>query len=197
MIDRRKSLPRTLAFSAGVLALFYLIGCGGSSVFIDPTFDFGYVERVAIVPFDNLSQQTQVLGKQATLAFTTELLSRKAFGIVEPGETAKVMADLNLTRPGGAPDMAQIQEMGKRLKVQGLIFGSVSQTSMVRSGLTNNPVITLDVRLVETESGATVWAASRSAGRPGFFSTLFGVGGKADSEVLRQCIDEVLGTLIK
>lgn len=177
--------------------LLFIAGCGGSSVFVDPSFDFGYIERVAVVPFDNLSASSQGLGKQATLAFMTELLTRKAFNVIEPGETAKVITDLNLARTGGDPSIDQIKEMGKKLNAQGVIFGTVSQSSMVRAGINNVPVITLDVRMVETESGLTVWAASRTAGRPGFFSTLLGVNGKADSEVLRQAVDDVLGTLIK
>jgi hypothetical protein len=50
---------------------------------------------------------------------------------------------------------------------------------------------------VETETGVTVWAASATRGRPGLWAALFGLAGKSSGETMRDCIQDILKTLIK
>jgi polysaccharide biosynthesis protein PelC len=194
MIAQRKirGVKSFIAF----LALVLICGCSGSSTFLDRSFNFSYLERVAVIPFDNLSQQSQTAGKQATLIFMTELLAHEVFTVVEPGETAKVLGEINPGK-GSTLDIAQIKEMGKRLNVQALFFGNVTESASMRNGGTSGPVITLDVRLVETDSAATIWAGTRTAGRPGTLALLLGLGSKSNGEIMRDCSRQILGTLIK
>jgi curli biogenesis system outer membrane secretion channel CsgG len=171
-----------------------LTGCSGPAVFLDRSYDFGYIEKVAVIPLENLSQ-SQVAGRQATLILNTELLASETFSIVEPGETAKVLGEISA--PTGQYNVEQIKEIGKRLEAQALIFGTVTETSTVRSGAVTVPTVTMDLRMVETETGATVWAASHTEGRLGIGASLFGVGGKSSSETMHDCIRVILKTLIK
>jgi polysaccharide biosynthesis protein PelC len=194
MLDQRKirGIKSLIAF----LALMVICGCGGSSTFLDRSYNYSYLERVAVIPFDNLSQQSQTAGRQATLIFITELLSREVFTVVEPGETAKVLGEVNPGK-GASLDIEQIKEVGKRLHVQGLFFGTISESASQRSGGGSGPVITLDVRLVETDSAATIWASTRTAGRPGTLAMLLGLNSKSNGEIMRDCSRKILGTLIK
>jgi curli biogenesis system outer membrane secretion channel CsgG len=192
-----KASRSILAMPLILIALLtpFLWGCSGPSVFLDRTYDFGFVERIAVIPFENLSQN-QGAGRQATLIAVTELLASEAFAVIEPGETAKVLGEVSTSRTGTL-DLEQIKEVGKRLNAQGLVFGTVSETSTLRSGGMTVPTVTVDLRLVETETGSTVWSASNTEGRPGLFASLFGLGGKSSSETMRDCIHEALNTLIK
>ncbi len=169
-------------------------GCSSPSVFLDRTYDFSYVEKVAVIPLENLSQ-SQSAGRQATLILNTELLASETFSLVEPGETAKVLGEIAARLP--QYDLEQIKEIGRRLEAQALIIGTVSETGTLRSGGGTVPTVTVDLRMVETETGATVWAASATEGRPGLWATLFGLAGKSNSETLRDCIQNILKTLIK
>jgi curli biogenesis system outer membrane secretion channel CsgG len=179
-----------------------LCGCGSAPlVFLNRSFDFNYIESVAVFPFENLSQ-SQGAGQQATLMFVTEMLSLGSFDVVEMGETSKALTELNQARSGGAPtpgtlDVQQIIQLGKRLKVQGLIFGTVGESVVLRSGGYSAPTITMDLRMVETETGTTVWAASHTESGSNWLSTLFGVSSKSTSETMRECIHNILKTLIK
>ena len=185
------------------LQSFVLCGCGSAPlVFLNRSFDFNYIESIAVIPFENLSQ-SQGAGQQATLMFVTEMLSLGSFDIVEMGETSKALTELNQARSGGAPapgtlDVQQIIQLGKRLKVQGLIFGTVGEIrEYFRSGGYSAPTITMDLRMVETETGTTVWAASHTESGSNWLSTLFGVASISTSETMRKCIHNILKTLVK
>ncbi|RLA05501.1 MAG: hypothetical protein DRQ54_08005 [Gammaproteobacteria bacterium] len=184
----------TLALAL-LLALFGG-GCGGTGAtrFIHPEFDFSFVENVAVVPFENLSD-AQGSGAQATRYFVTSLLASDAFLVIEPGEVARVLETQSLVRTAQLTD-AQIKAVGRDLGVQGLFLGTVSESASLRSGSTTVSVVTVVIRLVETETGATVWSATNSDDSAGFWSTLFGTGQKSRSEVMRRCIDGCLDTLL-
>ena len=176
--------------------LLILAGCGSAPlVFLNRSYDFNYIERVAVIPFENLSQ-TQGTGEYATVMFITQLLSTETFDVVEPGETTKALNDLNLARTNTLT-VDQIVALGDRLKVQALIFGTVGESTTTRSGSVAVPTVSMNVRMVETQKGTTVWSAAYTYGHPSIWSSLFGTGGKSTSETMKGCIHKILKTLIK
>lgn len=69
------------------VALLVATGCSGNpkpTEFVNPRFDFGFVERVAVLPFENLSSDRQA-GARATRLLITELLATGTLDVVEPG----------------------------------------------------------------------------------------------------------------
>jgi TolB-like protein len=180
-----------------VLPVLLLCGCaGGPTVFLNRDYNFQYLERVAVIPFDNLSDN-QGAGPRATRIFISRLLSMESFDVVEPGEVTRAIE--KYTAGGRFSEMTQEQilNIGKELKVQGIFVGSVTELSELRSGSSTTNIVTLVVRLIETEKGTTLWSATHSAGKRGFWASLFGGGGKTQTEAIRACVNGVLKTLIK
>lgn len=177
-------------------ALLTLSGCGGMkpTVFIHPEYNFGFVQRVAVIPFENLSDN-QGAASRATRFFISELLASETFEVVEPGEVFNVLSSLSTLRAGEL-SAEQIKEIGQKLKVQGLFFGSVNESSSSRSGSVQTHSVSMVVRLVDAESGETVWSAANTSGGRGFFARLFGAGEKSSSQVMRQCVKKILSTLV-
>lgn len=171
-------------------------GCSGmgSTVFVHRDYNFNFVEKVAVVPFENLSND-QGASARITHLFITELLAADAFDIVEPGEVLVAISKLSLTRTDMLSE-EQAKQLGKELGVQGLILGAVNESSGLRSAGNNETVVTLDVRMIETESAQTVWSATQTEGSKGFFSSLFGTSDKSQSEVARKCVRKVIKTLV-
>jgi TolB-like protein len=170
-------------------------GCGGpgTTVFVHPEFDFSYVESIAVVPFENLSDD-QGAGARASRYFTASLLASEAFEIVEPGEVTRALESLAMLRTAELTTQ-QIQSLGRELRVQGLFLGTVSESAAVRSGSTTVNTVTVVIRLVETETGVTVWSATNTEDSSTFWSSLFGTKQRPLSEVTRRCIDKTLDTL--
>jgi len=177
------------------IAVVAVAGCGGmgTTKFFHPEFDFGYTERVAVIPFENLSND-QGAGARASRMFVAELLSTEAFDVVEPGEVAKALGQINLVRTADL-DQEQARTLGRNLGVQALFLGSVGESGTMRSGGGQVNVVTMTVRMVETDSGVTVWSATSTADSKSFWSALFGTGGQSPGEVMRSCVHTCVESL--
>jgi len=191
---------RPLRVTCGLVTLLavtlLLTGCStmGPTVFLHQEYNFAYVERVAVVPFENLSND-QGAGARLTHLFMTELLSAEVFDIVEPGEVVKVLGKYSLPRTD-LITVDQAKELGKSLNVQALIIGTVNESTENRASGGPATVVTLDVRMIETETGETIWSATNTEGSRTFLSSLFGTEQRSYSEVARRCVRKIIDTLI-
>lgn len=189
-------IPGTVALIVTLLVAA-LAGCGGlrPTLFLHPEYNFGFVERVAVVPFENLTNERGAASR-ATRYFIAQLLASESFEVIEPGEVSRVLNELATVRTGDLT-RDQITAIGQVLRVQGLFLGTVNETSAARSGSSPQHVVTLVVRMVETETGETVWSATHTESGRGFWAALFGAGGRSQSEVMRRCVKKVLSTLVE
>jgi len=187
-------IVRPLAMT-GLLAIS--LGCAGamkSTEFTNPNIDFAFVQRVAVLPFDNLSSDSGA-GVRATRLMMTELLASGAVDVVEPGEVEGALAQLTGLRR--QPTVAEILSLGESLQVEAVIMGTVAQSEVIRSGSVGIPVVTIDARMLETESGAIIWAATHSEKGSGLTARVLGTGGKPISETTRRCIQQLVDTLLE
>jgi TolB-like protein len=189
-------MKSTLSLAASTFpVLLALAGCASvpTTRFVNPGFDFGYVERVAVLPFEALGSDRQSASRTTRL-FITELLATGAVDVVEPGE---VRAALNRLKGIGLPlSSEQVIEIGGMLGVQAVIQGSVNESQMVRAGTATVPVVTLDVHMLEVETGATIWAATHTEKGAGFGSKVLGTGGSPISATTRECVKKIIKSLV-
>ena len=134
---RSKSKASSILLSlAAVCTLLGSCSSGMKSTeFTNPSFDFAFVERVAVIPFENLSTDRQA-GLRATRLFATELLASGAVDVVEQGEVEAALAKLPGSQFGRYPALTKesILALGQELQVQALLLGSVTQSETLRSG---------------------------------------------------------------
>jgi len=163
--------------------------------YLHPNMDLGAVKRVAVLPFETLVPDRSA-GEKVQKIFLTELLALDAFEVVEPGQVAKVLKAerIDSIESLGPADFKRIADA---LKAQGLFLGTVVDYTESRSGSTPSPEVTIQLRLVEAQSGVTVWSASRSRSGATASARLFGMGGQSLTQVSRQLIQEELSTLVK
>jgi TolB-like protein len=191
-------MPPGTARLLGLILAVCLVGCASGlepTQFTNPNFDFAFVEKVAVLPLENHSQDRQA-AVRATRLLITELLAAGAVDVVEPGQVQAALDRL----PGGvrtAPNTEQITELGKALGVQAILFGSVSQSENIRSGTVSIPVVTLDVHMVETETGAAVWAATHTEKGGGLSAKLLGTGAEPISATTRRCARVIVDNLVQ
>jgi TolB-like protein len=180
-----------------ILAVIGIGGCAGKmrpTKFTNTDYNFAFLERVAILPLLNMSEDRQA-GSRATRLLITELLASEAVDVVEPGET---LAALNTITSGDpTPTTEQVIALGKALKVQAVIYGSVAQSGSSRAGTVMIPVVTLDVHMLETESGQVIWAATHTEKGGSAGAALLGTGSEPISQTTRRCARRVIKTLVK
>jgi hypothetical protein len=91
-----------------------------------------------------------------------------------------------------------IKKLGQQLKVQALFFGSVLEYDEGRSGGTSpNPRVRVAFRLVDTETGTTLWSVSRARGGATIASRLFGIGGDPAATLAQNVIRDELAHLTR
>lgn len=154
--------------AAGTLILG-VMSCGGNSQFLDPEADLPYYEVVGVVPFVSLADD-RAAGPRVTNIFFTELLRTDFARVAEPGQFAAAIARVRGNTPAPTPwstaDLVRLQE---EAGVQGVFMGTVRNYEMVREGRDSYPMVSLEVRLVDTATGRMVWSASETRKEgPGF-----------------------------
>lgn len=187
----------TRTLSSLLLAGTLAAGCASSKTtqYLHPNADLSAIKRVAVLPFENLAQE-HTAGEKVQKIFFTELLSLGAFDVVEPGQVSKLMRTEHIESIESLGP-ADFKKIGDALKVQGIFLGSVVDYADTRMGSTPTPDVTIQLRLVEVQSGVTVWEASRTRSGANASARLFGVGGDSLTQASRSLIKDELSTLVK
>ena len=184
-----------LALRIGCALALVAGGCAsGPTRYIHPNADLGAIRKVAVLPFENVSGTTGASDK-AHKVFLVELLSLEAFEVVEPGMVSKVLKGETAASPDQlTPD--DLKRIGKALGADGMFIGQVVDYAEAR-GQNSAPEVTLQFRLVEAASGATVWSTSQTRSGVKVSTRLFGVSGDSATETTRKLIRKQLATLLQ
>src|SRR3990172_5893978 len=179
--------------------LFVLIaaGCTREVVrYINPEANFSYIKKVAILPFNSLSDD-RFAGEKVRSAITVDLLSRGVFDVVEQGEVNKVTS--LVLRAAGAEegmvtelDRETLKLLGERLGVQAVILGSVDEYV----GRREEGLVGLSVRMLDTSSGIILWQAKASTSSASFWRKILGLEGVDTSTLTRRVVKTAFDTLL-
>jgi curli biogenesis system outer membrane secretion channel CsgG len=176
-----------------LIAALASAGCAAPvRLYVNPQADMTHYERIAVLPFGNLSQQP-FGGERVTRMFTTELLLANRYQIVEPADFIALMNRMGVEADqSGALDPRQLAEVADSLHATGIIRGSVIQYEFQRFGSDDVPVLAFDVELLDAATGDPVWRVSISRRGKGRLP-LFGSGGTRSFSTLTQeaCIEAV------
>jgi polysaccharide biosynthesis protein PelC len=175
-----------------LFAAALLCACGGGRQYVRPDADLSTIRTVSVLPFENVTND-RFAAERVQRIFLSELLMLGIFEVVEPGLAARVVRRDSVDVGTLGPD--EIRKLGKELKAQGLFIGSVIEFDEGRSGSNPAPRVTLQVRLVDVETGITVWSIHKTAGGVTVTSRLFGFGGKAAMTLAEELIRSQLREL--
>jgi hypothetical protein len=191
--DCRTFRATTAAAVVGMLGL----GCAsaGGSRYLHPNVDLAALKTAAVLPFENLTADRTAADKVQKMV-VTELLALGVFEVVEPGTVVKaVRAErADAVEALGPPEL---QKVGAACKADVLFLGAVVDFEDNRVGQTPAPEVTIQLRMVETQSGVTVWSSTRTRSGAGTMARLFGVGGDSLTEAARQLVRHELRTLLQ
>ena len=184
--------------TAVLLALISLTGCASAPThFVHPLADIPYYESVAIIPFATLSQ-SGLAGEKVSNIFYNEALLTGFAEIMEPGQLRSIAITLRGNAPPTAPwSTADLARLGQEANVQAVFMGIVRDYEMAHVGRESFPLVSLEVRLVDTATGNVIWSSSQTR-RGGPAMPIFGWGeihtlGELTTAVCR----EILRTLPK
>lgn len=164
-------------------------------VFRDPNMDFGAIQTVGVMPFQNLTRDSLAADRVRDV-FMNRLLSTGAVYVVPVGEVARAVARTELQTPT-APSPEDVVKLSNALKANAIITGSVQEYGEVRSGSSAANVVSVTVQMLEGETGRIVWTAASTKGGIDLVDRLFGGGGRPMNDVTRDAVDDVIRKLFQ
>ena len=181
-----------------VLALAVLTSCGPVAtrpVYRDPNMDFGAIQTVGVLPFQNLSRDN-LAAERVRDVFINGLLSTGAVYVVPVGEVARGVARAEIQSPT-APSPEEVIKLAGVLKAQAIITGAVREYGDVRSGSSSANVISVSAQMLEAQTGKVVWTATSTRGGVDVWDRLFGGGGRPMNDVTRDAVNDLIVRLFQ
>lgn len=183
------------ALTAALLSLLSACSSLTSSTYRDPNMDFGAIQAVGVMPFQNLSRENLAADRVRNV-FMNRLLSTGTLYVLPVGEIARVVNQMEMQVPA-TPSPAEVIKLAGTLKTQAIITGVVQEYGEVRSGSSTANLITVSVHMLEAQTGRIVWSASSTKGGIGITDRLFGGGGQPMYDVTRDAVDDLIDKLFK
>ncbi len=142
--------------------LFLIVSCAGTGPiqsYVRGDVDLGYVERVAVLPFENNSKDPYVAERVRDIV-STQILAAGLFDVIDKGLVDSALREEAVDMKKAPMDEALLQRLGQRLGVQAFFFGTVDHYDLVQREGGAYPELALTFRLVDVTSGMVIWQAS-------------------------------------
>lgn len=189
MNDKRKLLSALLA-----ALMCFTWGCA-STGFKNQDMDFGALQNVAVMPFQNLTGE-EASAERVRDAFMGGLLATGAMYVIPAGEVNRGVGRSGM-RMATAPTSEEIKKFGEVMQVEAVITGVLREYGQVRSGSSMSNIISLSLQLIEVETGKVVWSASSTKGGISVSDRLFGGGGQPMNRITEDVVNDLLDKLFK
>lgn len=189
-----------LLILSGFISFLILNGCGTApKQYIRANVNFQYIKKVAVLPLNNLTDD-KYAGEKIKSIIVMDILESGTFEVAEEGEVNKAVADVFREmgfREGElvALDIESIKRISEKLGVQALFIGSVDSYGQGKGGGAQYAVVSLSLRLVESNSGITLWRGLDSEKGSSLMRSVFGIEQKNEIELSRELSKKVLTTL--
>ncbi len=189
----KSKLKRALCFLllALCLLLIFLDGCG-PKLYMRPQTDVSKIRRIAVLPFENFTSDEYASEKIRRIVIT-ELLSRNR-DVIEPGEVTRLLRESKI-KSLGSIKTSEVQDIGKALGVYAVMMGSVEAFGIGKGVSVTYPEVTINLRLIETSSGNTIWTMRNTSGGADFWTRHLGSEGMSLSEAAGKAVRESIRTL--
>lgn len=152
-------LQKKVLFPLITTLLLFCASCSYKQQYVNRSEIRARQRTVAVLPLVNLTSHPNA-GRIVGDLLTTELLALSRFRIMERTELIDKLkgGDQDLDE---ALDRTTALKSGQKLGVDSVIYGSVSEYHYKR-GLNEDPVVGINIRMLDVGSGQIVWAGSRS-----------------------------------
>ena len=170
-------------------------GGGGNVTFHDPDMDFSLIRSVAVLPFENLTVSPKAEDRVREV-FMTMLQATGDTYVIPPGEVARGISRSALSNPV-APTTEDVVRLAKNLEADVVITGTVLEYGEVRSATTTANVISMNVQMLEGQTGKVIWTGASTKGGIGAAKRLFGGGGEPMNDVTSAAVSDLLRRLFQ
>jgi hypothetical protein len=179
-----------------VLLFLVITGCRSNThapYHISQDVDFSFIKNVAVLPLENLSSEKEA-GEIVRRLVMSELLASGLVNVIIPGEVNSAVKDLSIKNTTSL-DKKQITELGRVLKVEGIVMGSIEQYGYSKTGSNAAPEVTITLMMAETGTGDVIWSVTKRRGGSSFLTRHFGASSRTLSETSLGAVRDAINTL--
>jgi len=195
---------------AAVIALVALLmyGCGSGSyftafesqprnvaTFVRQDTDLGYVTKVAVLPFENGTQDEFAPQRVRDLVMT-QILSMGIFDVVDKGIVDSTLREMAIDKTMRI-NTPILKRLGQRLGVQAFIYGVVENIGANRTGAFSYPEVSLTMKLIDAETSMVLWQSSAHKNGYSLWDRLFGLDPQDGFQLTLDLTQEMLLTIPK
>ncbi len=148
-------MAKPLQCSLVLFLLFLVAGCSLPHPPL-PTDPSNPLKRVAVLPMKN--DTTDVDGPEIVRQKMAEALTNRSYVVQDIKETNQILRDQMGINLGGQLDMTTAQKLGETLGVEGVMYGTLMDFDETTTGVLNVKKARAKFKLVNTQTGQTVWA---------------------------------------
>jgi hypothetical protein len=135
-------------------------------------------------------------GDRVRDVFINALLATGAVYVLPTGEVARGVTRAEIPNPF-TPYPEEAMKLGKTLKAEAIVTGTVKEYGDVRSSTTSANVISMSLQVMETETGKVVWTGSTTKGGITIWDRLLGGGGQPMDIVTVKAVYDLINKLFK
>ena len=180
-----------------IIMLWVFSGCRSNVPIyhVSEDIDFSFYKNVAVLPFDNLTND-KYAADIVRQVVVSELLASGLVDVVFPGEVTSALNEMGIKSPS-ALTAEQIKALGDALHVEALIVGTVEEYGNVKMGNISAPQVTLSLMMADAATGSIVWSITKTRGGAGFMARHFGAKHETLSETVLMLVREEIQTLAR
>lgn len=178
---------------------FFLQGCAGTDsvrqTFVRENVDLGYITRVAVLPFENNTQDDFAAQRIRDIT-ATRILAMGIFDVVDRGVVDSGLREMAIDKDTPL-DVPVVKRLGQRLDVQAFVYGTVNSIGENRQGSFTYPQVALTLELLDSESAQVLWRNSDTNSGYSLADRLFGLAPLDAFQITVNLLNSMLATIPK
>lgn len=190
---------KTRLLHTTLLIILLLTSYGCSSIgpstqtYLREDVDLSYITRVAILPFENNTQDEYASHRIRDIT-ATQVMASGIFDVVDKGVVDSALRELGID-PSTPLDVPLVKRLAQRLNVQSFVIGTVNHTGENRQGSFSYPEMSLTLQLLDGESALILWRTSDTMSGYSLSDRLFGLDPLDDFQITVKLLDAMLSTI--
>ena len=180
------------------ITILSMYGCATRqdvATFVRQETDLAYVTKVAVLPFQNGTDDKFAPQRVRDLTIT-QILSMEIFDVVDRGVVDSTLREMAIDKTMQI-NTPILKRLGQRLGVQAFIHGVVESIGANRSGAFSYPEVSLTMKLIDAETSMVLWQSSAHKNGYSLWDRLFGLDPQDGFQLTLNLTQEMLLTIPK
>ena len=156
--------------------------------------DLGFIDKIAVLPFQSLSQKKHTAEMVRDLTIT-QILSDGLFDVTDKGLVDSALREEAIKPEESIIEFDTLQRLSQRLEVQAVLRGTIDHADQIRLGQDAYPELSITLRLIDASTGAILWHASGNENGASFGTRLLGIAPQDEFTISMKLVRRLIASI--